>query len=257
MKKIQAIKQLKNDGLTIIKNVINTKECLKLKNYFFRLENKRIKDGEKITFNDGSTRIFNFFLENYKLTNFLYNNYLNEIFLKLLGDPYALRVCSAMNLQDIDTKRIQDGTGWHTDWAYNSDNIKFGYGGSYHVIIALDDFTKDNGATHYIKGSHKWKKKPTRETKYKSNMILMKKGSMAIFDSSIWHKSGKPSKYSRWGMWSVYTQWWVKPYFRYNEIFTKKIKGKLSKRILKILHSNSVPPLNAKKRVLTITENII
>ena len=34
MKKIQAIKQLKNDGLTIIKNVINTKECLKLKNYF-------------------------------------------------------------------------------------------------------------------------------------------------------------------------------------------------------------------------------
>ena len=127
MKKIQAIKQLKNDGLTIIKNVINTKECLKLKNYVFRLENKRIKDGEKIIFNDGSTRIFNFFLENYKLTNFLYNNYLNEIFFKLLGDPYVLRVCSALNLQDIDTIRIQDCPGWHTAWAYHSDTIKFRY----------------------------------------------------------------------------------------------------------------------------------
>ena len=77
MKKIQAIKQLKNDGLTIIKNVINFKECLKLKNYFLRLEKKRIKNGERIFINDGSTRIYNFFLENYKLTNFLYNNYLN------------------------------------------------------------------------------------------------------------------------------------------------------------------------------------
>ena len=124
---------------------------------------------KKFFFNDGSTRIFNFFLENYKLTNFLYNNYLNEIFLKLLGDPYVLRVCSAMNLQDIYNQRIKDGTGWHTDWAYNFDNLKFGYGGSYHVIIALDDFTKDNGATHYIKGSHKWKK--NQEEKLNINQI--------------------------------------------------------------------------------------
>ena len=47
-------------------------------------------------------------------------------------------------------------------------------------------------ALHYVKGSHKLNTKPKRENEYKSNIILMKKGSMAIFDSSIWHKSGKP-----------------------------------------------------------------
>ena len=106
------------------------------------------------------------FLENYKLKIF-YNNYLNEILLKLLGESCSKSL--VMNFQDIYNQRIKDGTGWHTDWAYNFDNLKFGYGGSYHVIIALDDFTKDNGATHYIKGSHKWKK--NQEEKLNINQI--------------------------------------------------------------------------------------
>jgi len=253
-KKLMAEDQLKKDGITIIRNVIGAKECLKLKKYFIFLLNKRVKEGEKVFVNDGSVRISNFFLENYKLTKYLFNNKLDKILTNLLGDPYVLRVGNVMNLQDTDNKRTKNGTGWHTDWCYNSENIKFGYGGSYHTILALDDFKSDNGATQYIKGSHKWKSKPNRNAKLKSSKILLKKGSMAIFDSAIWHKSGIPSKLSRWGIWNVYTQWWVKPYFRYNDIFNKKIKNKLDKNIGKILHFNSNPPLNGKKRLLTVTD---
>lgn len=151
----------------------------------------------------------------------------------MLGEPYVLRGSSVMNVQDINNERKKDGTGWHTDWSYNYENIKFGYGGSFHTILALDDFNKNNGSTHYVKGSHKLNTKPKRENKYKSKMILMKKGSMAIFDSSIWHKSGNPSALSRWGIWSVYTQWWVKPHFRYNELFSKKVRKKFNKRLHK------------------------
>jgi ectoine hydroxylase-related dioxygenase (phytanoyl-CoA dioxygenase family) len=251
-KKISAIGELKNNGITIIKKVINAKECSKLKKYFISLSKKRLKEGEKIFIDDGSIRISNFFLENYKLTKYLFNLKLHELLNSLLGDPYVLRVGNAMNLQDKEDKRVKNGTGWHTDWGYNSENIKFGYGGSYHTILALDDFKSNNGATHYIKGSHKWKSKPKRDKKYKSSKIIMKKGSMAIFDSAIWHKSGVPSKFSRWGIWNVYTQWWVKPYFRYQDMFNKKIKNKLDKNICKILHLNSTPPLNGKKRVLTV-----
>ena len=50
----------------------------------------------------------------------------------------------------------------------------------------------------------------------------------------------------------------VVPKKKLKETFLKKnMDHQLRKRILKILHSNSVPPLNEKKRVLTITENII
>jgi len=253
-KKVKAIDELKKNGITIVKNVISVNECKKIKKYSLELQKKRHKQGEEIFLNDGSTRIFNYIIENPNFTKYLINNKLDNILQTLLGDPYVLRLCTTMNLQDTKNKRLRDGTGWHTDWAYNYDDIKYGYGGSYHVIIALDDFKKDNGATHYIKGSHKWSEKPKRENNYKSNMILMKKGSMAIFDSSIWHKSGKASKFSRWGLWNVYSAWWVKPYFRYNEIFNKTVRKKFNKKILKLLHLTSTPPLNSKKRILTVTK---
>jgi len=245
---------LKKNGITILKNAISVSECKILKDYCLKLQKKRFEDGEQIFFNDGSTRISNYFIEKPKLTKYLINKKLDIILSNLLGDSYVLRGSSVMNLQDKKNQRIKDGTGWHADWCYNYDNIKFGYGGSYHTIIALDDFNKDNGSTHYIKGSHKLNDKPIRDNKYMSNMILMKKGSMAIFDSSIWHKSGVPSTHSRWGIWSVYTQWWVKPYFRYNELFKKKVRKNFNKKILQILHLNSTPPLNSKKRIFTVTK---
>ena len=71
-------------------------------------------------------------------------------------------------------------------------------------------------------------KKPRRETKYKSNMILMKKGSMAILIALFGTNQVNPLK-TQGGACGAYTQWWVKPYFRYNEIFTK-IRSKLSKK---------------------------
>ena len=39
--------------------------------------------------------------------------------------------------------------------------------------LSFDDFNKNNGSTHYVKGSHKLNTKPKRENKYKSKMILM------------------------------------------------------------------------------------
>lgn len=250
----KAITELKKDGITILKNVISSNECKTLKNYSLKLQKKRFNEGEEIYFNDGSTRISNYFIEKPRLTRYLSNKKLDAILSTLLGKHYVLRGSSIMNVQDKKNEREKDGTGWHTDWSYNYDNIKFGYGGSFHVIIALDDFNKNNGSTHYVKGSHKLNTKPKRENKYKSKMILMKKGSMAIFDSSIWHKSGNPSNLSRWGIWSAYTQWWVKPHFRYNELFSKKVRTKFNKKILQILHLNSTPPLNAKKRLLTVVK---
>ncbi len=58
-------------------------------------------------------------------------------------------------------------------------------------VLALDDFTKDNGATEFVPGSHKYLKKPTPEDvqKHKSIIAECKAGSLVIFDGAVWHRS--------------------------------------------------------------------
>lgn len=247
------IDKIDREGFLIKEDILSNSNCNKIKNYLLRIADKRIKEGQKVLQDDGSTQIYNFFLEDYRLTNLLSNNFLDNFLTELLGKDYVLRHAIGLNVQKSNTKTDRTGTGWHTDWGYNYKGEKLGYGASYHVIFALDDFNKNNGATHLVPFSHKKKNKPLRYKDYKSKILTMKRGSLAIFDSSIWHKSGPPSDKSRWGLWCVFTQWWVKPYFRFNEMFPKSISKKFSKKIKRLMHMNSTPPLNSKKRILTIT----
>lgn len=60
------------------------------------------------------------------------------------------------------------------------------------MIVLLDDFTLDNGATFFLSGSHKTDTKPN-ELKFfgKADRAVAKKGSIILFDSLIWHAAGK------------------------------------------------------------------
>ena len=50
----------------------------------------------------------------------------------------------------------------------------------------------------------------------------MSAGSIAIMDTSLWHTAGPPSKESRWSVFNMYGPWFVKPYFRYYDMFEEK-----------------------------------
>ena len=49
----------------------------------------------------------------------------------------------------------------------------------------------------------------------------MKSGTVCIMDTGIYHKAGNPSSKTRWSIFSIYTGWFVKPYFDYKKIFKK------------------------------------
>ena len=59
------------------------------------------------------------------------------------------------------------------------------------AILALDDFTKENGATEFVPGSHKFLKRPTPEDVEKLPSVIAecKAGSLVVFDGAIWHRS--------------------------------------------------------------------
>ena len=60
------------------------------------------------------------------------------------------------------------------------------------MMVLLDDFTPENGATHILSGSHKIADKPDEFYFYENaDRAIAKKGTIILFDSNLWHAAGK------------------------------------------------------------------
>lgn len=73
------------------------------------------------------------------------------------------------------------------------DNPRFisGYLEGMGCIVALDDFTIENGATYLLKGSHLLPAEPDKETFYNNAIrFTAKAGDALIFNARLWHAGG-------------------------------------------------------------------
>lgn len=80
------------------------------------------------------------------------------------------------------------------------------------TMVALDEFTADNGATTLIPGSHLWSddRKPAREEMIPA---IMPAGSMVYFLNTVWHSGGaNTSSQRRRSLTVQYCQPWIRPY---------------------------------------------
>jgi ectoine hydroxylase-related dioxygenase (phytanoyl-CoA dioxygenase family) len=55
---------------------------------------------------------------------------------------------------------------------------------------ALTDFTEDNGATRIVPGSHRLPSSPELGRDYETRAATMRRGSILVFDGSVWHGGG-------------------------------------------------------------------
>jgi ectoine hydroxylase-related dioxygenase (phytanoyl-CoA dioxygenase family) len=58
------------------------------------------------------------------------------------------------------------------------------------AIWALSDFTRDNGATRIVPGSHTYDSSPQYGKDYNTVTATMAAGSVMLFDSALWHGGG-------------------------------------------------------------------
>lgn len=59
------------------------------------------------------------------------------------------------------------------------------------LIIALDDFCKENGATEFLRGSHKIVKKPSEaEFERGKESFICNSGDALFFNARVWHRTG-------------------------------------------------------------------
>ncbi len=249
------INELKKNGITVLPNILSKKEC---ENYILIFE-KIIKKLSKSKKNVFSTCQFidNPFRHEKKLVKLIYRKQLDKIFSNLLDKDYVLIDSVAVNRKlrpDLkEGKRCVSGGNWHVDSRYlNNKRLEKGFG--YVAITMFNDWTNDNSATLFVPKSHNRRDRPNRNGNYPCKPLLGKAGSIAIFDTGLWHKAGEASKSNRWGVFNYYGPWFMKPYFDFPKMMGHKFARQISKPLRKLLHYNSIPPINELERTNTVTK---
>ena len=242
-------RELKKNGFCIIPNFLNKKLCEKyikiLENILIkRLNKKKFVGGKKVTI------LFNYFLENPKLFNLIFDKKIDKVLKHIIDDDYVLMTATARNQSiskfKIDINNKTSGQKWHRDNKSLKNKMLFP-AVNYIVAIALDEFSKKNGSTMYIKNSHKIfdKKIKMNKTRY----LEAEQGSLIFMNSNLIHKAGPSSSKRRWSIFNIYSPWYIKPYFRFNELLDG---NKLNKNLRKILHFTSLPPKNYDEGIKTL-----
>ncbi len=89
------------------------------------------------------------------------------------------------------------------------------------MLVMLDDFTADNGATWFMGGSHNFGEKPSDEEFYAvARQAIAKKGSIVLFNSNTWHAAGQNrTGQDRRGLTPMFTKPFFKPQFDFPRYF--------------------------------------
>lgn len=151
------------------------------------------------------------------------------------SEPYYLNNISART-----PLRGNLGQQLHTDSNLPGNN----YCLIMNVICVLEPFTRENGATRVVPGSHKLHKYPENSVAYKDEVqIIAPKGSVIIFNAGLWHGSGaNKDGSSRWAIVLGYSRWFIKPSFDFMKNTPRGIFENLTDARKSLLGFDSVPP---------------
>lgn len=118
--------------------------------------------------------------------NILDDHYLHSILKKIYPNGYHCTTYSSNTLyKDVNN------SGWHTDYPYHDipepypDEVL-----GVQVLWTLNDFTEENGATHFVPGSHTKGTFPKNLENEEIGRMTTKKGTLIIYLGSLWHTQG-------------------------------------------------------------------
>jgi ectoine hydroxylase-related dioxygenase (phytanoyl-CoA dioxygenase family) len=142
--------------------------------------------------------------------------------------------------------RSPDG-GWHVDSPITQmpeplPNFTL----SLQTVWMLDEFRRENGATHVARGSHLTLRKPPQGREALPDEVVLEApaGSLAIWFSQSWHRHGANTTDStRRGVIVQYGRCWVKPFVDLRRPMTAADAASLSPRLRYMMGCNANPPV--------------
>ncbi|TKC56225.1 phytanoyl-CoA dioxygenase [Pedobacter hiemivivus] len=156
-----------------------------------------------------------------------------------LDGKYILNGMSGVINMKNDRPYVQNV---HRDLRTFTGNLKM----MIQMIVLLDDFTLDNGATYLLSGSHKEDVKPDDEYFYKhADRAIAKRGSIILFDSNLWHAAGKNyTENPRRVITLSFTKPFFKPQFDFPRFLGYEFGKTLSENLRQVVGYNARIPAN-------------
>jgi ectoine hydroxylase-related dioxygenase (phytanoyl-CoA dioxygenase family) len=117
-------------------------------------------------------------------------------------------------MQSIRLHQGEHAQPWHTDDAfYVMPRPHASLSLAVSVIWAIEDFTRDNGATEVIPGSHLWGMEHPDSRDHAIVAAEMPAGSAIVFDAALWHRGGanQTTHATRLAISPQYCQPWLRP----------------------------------------------
>lgn len=176
-------------------------------------------------------------------------------FAPLLEHPLVLQVVEDQLgrdaiLLDVSVNAVGPHTpdgGWHVDSPITQmpeplPNFTL----SLQTAWMLDDFRRENGATHVARGSHLTLRKPPKGSDEVPGEVVLEApaGSLAIWFSQSWHRHGaNTTDTTRRGVIVQYGRCWVKPFVDLRSPMTAEHASALSPRLRYMMGCNANPPV--------------
>lgn len=120
------------------------------------------------------------------LDEFLYRFYLDNFIRDHFGGEYILNSFGALNNRADAQSFYQHGHRFHRDVRTYSSHLPL----MLNMLVMVDAFTVENGATKLVPGSHLSAERPADdEMEARSVRLTGPAGSIALFDSNLWHSA--------------------------------------------------------------------
>lgn len=124
-----------------------------------------------------------------------------------------------------------------------------GFKARLNMIVMLDDFTVEKGATQILPGSHHQEQRPSDEA-FEANCVPITgpAGSVVFFNSYLWHRGGQnTTDDSRVALTSGFTRPFIKPQMDYARMLGEEYGRRLSPLSRQVLGYNSRVPVSLEE----------
>lgn len=177
------LKQLDQNGITVIPEVLSGEEVVILRSELIAaIDEDHIKRPN--VFDAGM--VHNCMFRGGNMMSLLDCEVMSAMVSKVLSPSFIIYAYQSSSLRPTKGG-LSFGSRVHVD----SPRFIADYITNVGVIFALDDFTDENGATLYLKGSHLSESVPTDDFFYSNaSSALCKAGDMIVFNARLFHAAG-------------------------------------------------------------------